>query len=156
MFFWCLLHALCDLQELKHLNLSVFKRLESLLKDESRSYIFYPNEFSAETAVLRWGVGQYDSSSLWFVFYFVRTIYNVKYYVLHVLKRRFSFVISEFLWYFCIVRCSSFVVNYFLLFLLYSVSILYCYVSTFIILIVWCKMCSLIVQVRCTPYTSWQ
>ena len=41
------------LQELKHLNLSVFKRLESLLKDESRSYIFYPTEFSAETAVLR-------------------------------------------------------------------------------------------------------
>jgi hypothetical protein len=40
-------------QELKHLNLSVYKRIGNLLKDDSRSYIFYPNECSSETAVLR-------------------------------------------------------------------------------------------------------
>jgi exosome complex exonuclease DIS3/RRP44 len=41
------------LQELRNLNLSVFRRIEALLKDETRSYIFYPNELSETTAVLR-------------------------------------------------------------------------------------------------------
>lgn len=41
------------LQELKNLNLSVYRRLLTLLKDETRVFIFYPNEFSAETAKLR-------------------------------------------------------------------------------------------------------
>jgi exosome complex exonuclease DIS3/RRP44 len=41
------------LQELKHINLSVFRRLTSLLKDESRLYIFYPNEVSNDTSLLR-------------------------------------------------------------------------------------------------------
>jgi exosome complex exonuclease DIS3/RRP44 len=41
------------LQELRHLNISVFRRLEAFLKDEDRSYIFYPNELSSATAVRR-------------------------------------------------------------------------------------------------------
>jgi exosome complex exonuclease DIS3/RRP44 len=41
------------LQELRHLNLAVYRRLSELLKDETRSYIFYPNEVSVSTAILR-------------------------------------------------------------------------------------------------------
>ena len=41
------------LQELRHLNLSVYRRLETLIRDESKSFIFYPNELSATTSVLR-------------------------------------------------------------------------------------------------------
>jgi PIN domain len=41
------------LQEVRHRNLAVFRRLEALLKDETRSYIFFPNEMAADTAVLR-------------------------------------------------------------------------------------------------------
>lgn len=41
------------LQELKHLNLSVYRRVLALIKDQSRNFIFYPNEISSETAVLR-------------------------------------------------------------------------------------------------------
>ena len=41
------------LQELRHLNLSVYRRLETLIRDESKSFIFYPNEMSATTSVLR-------------------------------------------------------------------------------------------------------
>ena len=41
------------LQELKHLNLSVYRRLVSLLQDETRYYIFYANEMSTETSLQR-------------------------------------------------------------------------------------------------------
>jgi exosome complex exonuclease DIS3/RRP44 len=41
------------LQELRHLNLPVYRRLNSLIQDESRSYIFFPNEQVADTAVSR-------------------------------------------------------------------------------------------------------
>ncbi len=41
------------LQELRHLNLSVYRRIVAILKDESRSFIFYPNEISVATTVLR-------------------------------------------------------------------------------------------------------
>jgi hypothetical protein len=41
------------LQEIQHINLAVYRRLNLLLQDEKRSYIFYPNEVSADTAVLR-------------------------------------------------------------------------------------------------------
>jgi len=41
------------LQEVKNLNLSVYKRLSSLLADETRFFIFYPNEVSTVTAVER-------------------------------------------------------------------------------------------------------
>jgi exosome complex exonuclease DIS3/RRP44 len=41
------------LQELRHLNISVYRRIISILKDESRSFIFYPNEISVATTILR-------------------------------------------------------------------------------------------------------
>jgi exosome complex exonuclease DIS3/RRP44 len=41
------------LLELRHLNVSVYKRLLSLLKDEKKMYIFYPNEQSMESAVVK-------------------------------------------------------------------------------------------------------
>lgn len=41
------------LQELKHLNLSGYRRITNLLKDENRSYIFFPNESCSDTHVLR-------------------------------------------------------------------------------------------------------
>ena len=37
------------LQELKHLNLSVYKRIYGLLKNEKKSFVFFPNELNAET-----------------------------------------------------------------------------------------------------------
>lgn len=41
------------LQELRHLNLPVYRRLSSLIQDESRSYIFFPNEQVSETTISR-------------------------------------------------------------------------------------------------------
>lgn len=41
------------LQELKHLNLSVYRRAVAILKDTTRSAIFFPNEVAAATIVLR-------------------------------------------------------------------------------------------------------
>ncbi|KAJ1392550.1 hypothetical protein B484DRAFT_408459 [Ochromonadaceae sp. CCMP2298] len=41
------------LQELKHLNVSVFRRVLELAKDEKRSFIFFANEFAASTAAPR-------------------------------------------------------------------------------------------------------
>ena len=41
------------LQELRNLNISVYKRLLTLLNDEKRSFIFYPNELSSETIVVK-------------------------------------------------------------------------------------------------------
>lgn len=41
------------LQELRHLNHSIYLRIMELIKDSSRSYIFYPNELSAQTAIQR-------------------------------------------------------------------------------------------------------
>lgn len=41
------------LQELRHLNLATYRRLTALLKDDNRSYVFYPNELSASTLLLR-------------------------------------------------------------------------------------------------------
>lgn len=43
--------VLCQtvLQEVKHRNLSVFRRACSLLSDSTRSFIFFPNEVAQET-----------------------------------------------------------------------------------------------------------
>lgn len=41
------------LQELKHLNSNVHSRVMELIKDSSRSFIFYPNEASSSTIVQR-------------------------------------------------------------------------------------------------------
>ena len=41
------------LQELRHLNLAAFKRILSLFKDESKSFIFFPNELFALTSTCR-------------------------------------------------------------------------------------------------------
>jgi exosome complex exonuclease DIS3/RRP44 len=41
------------LQELRHLNHSVYLRVMELIKDTSKSFVFYPNEASAATSVLR-------------------------------------------------------------------------------------------------------
>ena len=41
------------LQELRHLNLAAFKRVLSLFNDESKSFIFYPNELSIHTSSYR-------------------------------------------------------------------------------------------------------
>ena len=41
------------MQELKHLNLSVYRRVLSLMKNDTRSYIFFPNELCVETCLQR-------------------------------------------------------------------------------------------------------
>lgn len=41
------------LQELRNLNLSVYRRVVALLKSDTRSFIFYPNELSVTTASQR-------------------------------------------------------------------------------------------------------
>jgi hypothetical protein len=41
------------LQELKHLNTSVYRRMLELMKTPTKSFIFYPNEASYHTAVFR-------------------------------------------------------------------------------------------------------
>lgn len=41
------------LQELKHLNANVHTRIMELMKDSSRSFIFYANEMSTDTATSR-------------------------------------------------------------------------------------------------------
>ena len=41
------------LQELRNLNLSVYRRVVALLKSDTRSFIFYPNELSVNTASVR-------------------------------------------------------------------------------------------------------
>ena len=41
------------LQELRHLNISIYKRLLQIVKDQNRSCLFYPNELSIDTAVNR-------------------------------------------------------------------------------------------------------
>jgi exosome complex exonuclease DIS3/RRP44 len=41
------------LQELRHLNHSVYQRVMTLMKDASKSFIFYPNEASTSTSILR-------------------------------------------------------------------------------------------------------
>lgn len=41
------------LQELKHLNVSVYRRVLNLLKDEGKSFIFLPNELMVTTCVTR-------------------------------------------------------------------------------------------------------
>lgn len=42
------------LQELRHLNLAAYRRVFALLRDENRSFIFYPNELSTDTATSRY------------------------------------------------------------------------------------------------------
>lgn len=42
------------LQELRHLNFAAFKRVRSLMEDESRNIIFFPNEASAEANHVRY------------------------------------------------------------------------------------------------------
>ena len=37
------------LQEIKHLNISVFRRFSVLLKSEKKLFVFYPNELSKYT-----------------------------------------------------------------------------------------------------------
>jgi hypothetical protein len=41
------------LQELRGLSLAVYRRVMALMKDESKSFIFYPNEQSADSVVHR-------------------------------------------------------------------------------------------------------
>lgn len=41
------------LQELRHLNISTYRRMLALMQDESRSFIFFPNEHCSETASVR-------------------------------------------------------------------------------------------------------
>lgn len=41
------------LQELRHLNLAVFRRLSTIMLDKSRSFIFYPNEVNVNSATYR-------------------------------------------------------------------------------------------------------
>ncbi len=41
------------LQELRHLNVGIYRRLLALMQDESRSYIFFPNEHCSETTQQR-------------------------------------------------------------------------------------------------------
>tara|TARA_B110000090_G_C13176333_1_gene367475 strand:+ start:100 stop:678 length:579 start_codon:yes stop_codon:yes gene_type:complete len=41
------------LQELKHLNKSVYQRIKSLIENESMQYIFFPNELETNTATMR-------------------------------------------------------------------------------------------------------
>jgi len=41
------------LQELKHINTSVYRRMLELMKTPTKSFIFYPNEASYHTAVFR-------------------------------------------------------------------------------------------------------
>ena len=41
------------LQELRNLNLSVFRRLQALCKDASKTAIFFPNEIEIETCCKR-------------------------------------------------------------------------------------------------------
>lgn len=41
------------LQEVRHIDVSVYRRLMLLIKDESRNYIFCPNEVAAEVATQR-------------------------------------------------------------------------------------------------------
>ena len=41
------------LQELRHLNLSVYRRILALLRHENRNFIFFANEHAAQTSVLR-------------------------------------------------------------------------------------------------------
>ena len=41
------------LQELRKLNLSVYRRLMTLLENEKKMYIYYPNEFSSDSLVVR-------------------------------------------------------------------------------------------------------
>ena len=42
------------LQELKHLNANIYARILQLVKDTSKSFIFFPNELSSNTCVLRY------------------------------------------------------------------------------------------------------
>lgn len=44
----CCPHLQTVLQEVRHIDISVYRRLMQLVKDETRSYIFCPNEVSAE------------------------------------------------------------------------------------------------------------
>jgi exosome complex exonuclease DIS3/RRP44 len=41
------------LQEIRHLNISVYRRLVALLQDESRAFIFFPNEVCEQTFAVR-------------------------------------------------------------------------------------------------------
>lgn len=41
------------LQELRNLNLAAYKRILELLKDETKSFIFFPNEVSSSTTIKR-------------------------------------------------------------------------------------------------------
>lgn len=41
------------LQELRNLNISVFRRIQSILRDQSKSFIFFPNEVDSETICSR-------------------------------------------------------------------------------------------------------
>ena len=41
------------LQELRHLNLSVYRRMIALMKDETRQFIFFPNELTESTSLMR-------------------------------------------------------------------------------------------------------
>ena len=41
------------LQELRNLNLSVFRRLQSAIRDQSKSFIFFPNEVDMDTVCSR-------------------------------------------------------------------------------------------------------
>jgi exosome complex exonuclease DIS3/RRP44 len=42
------------LQELRHINLSIFRRTLALLKDETKTFLYYANEFSSKTAISRY------------------------------------------------------------------------------------------------------
>ena len=42
------------LNEVRHRNLSIYRRLVALLKDSERLFIFYPNELSGTTASIRY------------------------------------------------------------------------------------------------------
>jgi hypothetical protein len=44
------------LQEIRHLNLSIYRRITALLQNESRSYIFFPNEMVMGASILRKGL----------------------------------------------------------------------------------------------------
>jgi hypothetical protein len=43
------------LSEVKHLNQAIYRRVMKLLQNESRSYIFYPNEMAIGSSILRNG-----------------------------------------------------------------------------------------------------
>ena len=41
------------LQEIKHINLAVYRRINNLFRDETKTVIFFPNEVCSQTASFR-------------------------------------------------------------------------------------------------------